>query len=194
MLTSDLNRLAAAGPADLITSARQQIERMQRQMDWHLARARAAASGASPSLRASIRDSADGLVRTVRRLHADRALAIDVEMPADVVVRAERPDLDEILGNLLDNACKYARTRVLVRATAANGRAVITVDDDGPGLDPAMRLAVLQRGVRADEAPGGSGFGLAIVRDLAELYGGTVTLESSPFGGLRAVVTLVAAS
>ncbi|TAK18648.1 MAG: HAMP domain-containing histidine kinase, partial [Acidobacteria bacterium] len=99
VLSSDLNRLSASVPSDVVTSARQQIDRMQRQMDWHLARARAAASGASASLRASVRDSADGLTRTVRRLHADRALAIDVEMPADVLVRAERPDLDEILGN-----------------------------------------------------------------------------------------------
>lgn len=78
----------------------------------------------------------------------------------------------------------------MIGATQANDRVTITVDDDGPGLEPAMRVAVLQRGVRADEAPGGSGFGLAIVRDLAELYGGNVVLEASALGGLRVVLTL----
>lgn len=190
VLAGETDRMSAAGHDDVAAAARQQIERMRRQMDWHLARARAAASGPSASVRASIRDSADGVARTVRRLHADRHLTIDVDMPTDVVAKAERPDLDEILGNLVDNACKYAKSRVLVSVTTAGPLAAIAVDDDGPGLDPAVRTAVLQRGVRADEAPGGSGFGLAIVRDLAELYGGGVVLETSPLGGLRAVVTM----
>jgi signal transduction histidine kinase len=201
VLSSEMDHIAAGSaghgnvPAgeDNVAAARQQIDRMRRQMDWHLARARAAASGPSAGLRASVRDSADGIARTVQRLHADRRIAIDVDMPVDVFTRAERPDLDEILGNLIDNACKYARTRVLVGATASDGVVTITVDDDGPGLDPGMRAAVLQRGVRADEAPGGSGFGLAIVRDLAELYGGNVVLDASPLSGLRVVVTLTAA-
>ena len=190
VLSSEMDRIAASAQGDTVLIARQQIERIQRQMDWHLARARAAASGPSANLRASVRDSADGIARTVRRLHADRHLAIEVEMPADVLVRAERPDLDEILGNLVDNACKYARSRVVIGASAANAVATITIDDDGPGLEPAMRAAVLQRGVRADEASGGSGFGLAIVRDLAELYGGGIVLEASPLGGLRATLTM----
>ena len=192
VLSSEMDRLAAGGHEDSVAAARQQIDRMRRQMDWHLARARAAASGPSAGLRASVRDSADGIARTVRRLHADRRLSIEVDMPADVFTRAERPDLDEILGNLIDNACKYARARVVIAATAAGGIVTITVDDDGPGLDPAMRAAVLQRGVRADEAPGGSGFGLAIVRDLAELYGGGIVLDASPLGGLKAILTMKA--
>lgn len=190
VLSSELDRISSGAHDEGVAAARQQIDRMQRQMDWHLARARAAASGPSAGLRASVRDSADGVARTVRRLHADRKLSIEVDMPVDVLTRAERPDLDEMIGNLVDNACKYARTRVLITATSANGLAAIAIDDDGPGLDPAMRAAVLQRGVRADEAPGGSGFGLAIVRDLAELYGGGIVLESSPLGGLRAVLTM----
>jgi signal transduction histidine kinase len=190
VLSSEMDRVSASGSEDAVSAARQQIDRMRRQMDWHLARARAAASGPSAGLRASVRDSADGVARTVRRLYADRHLSIDVDMPSDVLARAERPDLDEVIGNLVDNACKYARSRVVISASSANGLVTITVDDDGPGLDPAMRSAVLQRGVRADEAPGGSGFGLAIVRDLAELYGGGIVLETSPLGGLRAVLTM----
>ena len=94
-----------------------------------------------------------------------------------------------MLGNLLDNACKWANAR---RWSIGRGpRAiVITVDDDGPGLDPSMRNAVLQRGVRADEAAPGSGFGLAIVRDLAELYGGSIVLDRVATGGLRATLRL----
>jgi signal transduction histidine kinase len=190
VLASEIDRLSEGGRDEPASAARQQNERMRRQMDWHLARARAAASGPAAGLRASVRDSADGVARTVRRLYADRRLAIDVDMPADVFVRAERPDLDEMIGNLIDNACKYARTRVLVGVSSANGLATITVDDDGPGLEASMRSAVLQRGVRADEAPGGSGFGLAIVRDLAELYGGGIVLSASPLGGLRAILTM----
>jgi signal transduction histidine kinase len=124
------------------------------------------------------------------RLHADRGLAIDVRVPAGHSVRCQREDLDEMLGNLLDNACKWGRTRVSIESTAAHQSIVITVDDDGPGLDPSMRDVVLQRGVRADEAAPGSGFGLAIVRDLAELYGGAIALDRSADGGLRAQLTL----
>ncbi|HWO29937.1 MAG TPA: ATP-binding protein, partial [Candidatus Acidoferrum sp.] len=99
-------------------------------------------------------------------------------------------DLDEMLGNLLDNACKWAKSAVSVQSFRENGSIVILVDDDGPGIVPEMRDVVLQRGVRADEAAPGSGLGLSIVRDLAEVYGGTICLENSPKGGLRARLQL----
>src|SRR5690606_20049854 len=106
----------------------------------------------------------------------------------------EAQDLQEMLGNLLDNACKWAVHRVCVEArAAAGGRLEVAIDDDGPGLPPAVREAVFGRGVRADENTPGSGLGLAIVRDLARLYGGDIALETSALGGLRAVLTLPAA-
>jgi signal transduction histidine kinase len=105
-------------------------------------------------------------------------------------VRAERVDVDEMIGNLLDNACRWAQARVAISAARQDTTIVIYIDDDGPGLPAGMREMVLQRGVRADEAAPGSGFGLAIVRDLAELYGGSVSLEGSPLGGLRARLQL----
>jgi signal transduction histidine kinase len=97
-----------------------------------------------------------------------------------------------MLGNLLDNACKWARSRVAVSSSLEHASLMVVVDDDGPGLEPSLRPAVLQRGVRADEAAAGSGLGLAIVRDLAELYGGSIELGESPMGGLRATLKLPA--
>jgi signal transduction histidine kinase len=98
-----------------------------------------------------------------------------------------------MLGNLLDNACKWARGRVGLQASRAGAHCLVTVDDDGPGLERSLRDVVLQRGVRADEAAPGTGLGLAIVRDLAELHGGTIVLRDSPLGGLRAELKLPSA-
>jgi signal transduction histidine kinase len=190
ILVHEAERVASLGHAEVAQDIQEQIERMRRQIEYHLAHARAAASAASPSARSSVAESADSLVRTLRRLYASRGLTIDAEAGPDCDVRCQRQDLDEMLGNLLDNACKWARTRVTVVGQPAGDRVVITVDDDGPGIEPAMREAVLQRGVRADEAAPGSGFGLAIVRELADVYGGSVSLGASPSGGLRAELRL----
>jgi signal transduction histidine kinase len=193
VLAHEAQAADAAGHADLAHTLRQQIERMRRQIDYHLAHARAAASGARLGARCSVAESAEGLARTLQRLHAGRGLAIDVHVPADHAIRGQREDLDEMLGNLLDNACKWAKSRVVVASANGDGAVVITVDDDGPGIPPAMRHAVLQRGVRADEAAPGSGLGLAIVRDLADVYGGAVALDRSPLGGVRVELRLPAA-
>jgi signal transduction histidine kinase len=137
-------------------------------------------------------DSVEGLTRTLHRIYAGRGLQIQVHVAPEHFIRGQREDLDEMLGNLLDNACKWARSKIEIQSAQENGAVVVTVDDDGPGLAPSMRDAVLQRGVRADEAAPGSGLGLAIVRDLAELYRGTISLEDSPLGGLRARLRLPA--
>jgi signal transduction histidine kinase len=192
VLAHEADRLAAGGHPELSATVSEQIERMRRQIEYHLAQARAAAASAAPGAQCQVRESADALARTLARLHVDRGISIDVEVPAGAVVRAQREDLDEMLGNLLDNGCKWARTRVVVASAAVNGRVDITIDDDGPGIEPAMRSVVLQRGVRADEAAPGSGLGLAIVRDLADLHGGTIALERSPLGGTRARLQLPA--
>jgi signal transduction histidine kinase len=182
----------AAGHEQLATEIDQQIDRMRRQIDYHLARARSAAASASPVARASIAASAEGLVRTLQRLHAERGLRIEIDAPASHAFRGQREDLEEMLGNLFDNACKWARTQVRFTSSKEGGQIVIAVDDDGPGIEPSMREAVMQRGVRADESAQGSGLGLAIVRDLAEIYGGSLSLEESPMGGARARLTLPA--
>jgi signal transduction histidine kinase len=192
VLSQEAERAAASGQQELAQAVSQQVERMRRQVESHLAHARAAASGATPGARCQVAESAEGLARTMLRLHADRGLAIDVRVPAAHAVRCQREDLDEMLGNLLDNACKWCRSRVSIESVAGPQSIVITVDDDGPGLDPSMRDVVIQRGVRADEAAPGSGFGLAIVRDLADLYGGSIVIDRSPDGGVRAQLTLPA--
>jgi signal transduction histidine kinase len=168
----------------------QQVERMRRQIDYHLAHARVGAAGASAGIHCSVADSVDGLSRTLRRLHAERRIVIESSISPDHIVRVRREDLDEMLGNLLDNACRFARTGVVVSSEQMGKQIAISIDDDGPGLPASMRDEVLQRGVRADESEPGTGFGLAIVRDLAEVYGGSISLEASPPGGLRARLQL----
>jgi len=183
--------LAVLAQAELAATLHHQVERMQRQIDYHLARARATASSrAAPGLRCAVLPSVEGLVRTMLRLHADRELTIDADVSPTHEIRGRREDLDEMLGNLIDNACKWARARVAISSKIEDAQLIISVDDDGPGLDPSMRAEVLQRGVRADQQVRGSGLGLAIVSDLAELYGGSVALETSPLGGTRARLQL----
>jgi signal transduction histidine kinase len=193
LLNQQAERAKAAGQTELAEAIHQQVERMRRQIDYHLAHARASASGADPTARCQLITSAEALARTMLTIHADRQLTIDVHVPAEHSVRGRREDVEEMLGNLVDNACKWARRRVEVRSAVSNGLIVTTVDDDGPGLDPSLRESVLKRGVRADEAAPGSGLGLAIVADLAELYGGSIVLGASPLGGMRAELRLPAA-
>ena len=189
VLAQDIDRAEAAGQSDLAASIRRQVERMRRQIASHLAQARATAAG-SVNARSNVADAAQGLVRTMERLYAERKLSIVVDVTAEAFVRVPVEDLEEMLGNLLDNACKWAKSRVVISAAVDGARVTIDVDDDGSGLESAMREEVLRRGVRVDEATPGFGLGLAIVRDLAEAYGGAVELETSPVGGLRARLAL----
>src|SRR5688572_8783513 len=193
VLNQHAERARTTGHIELATAITQQVERMRRQVDYHLAQARASASGANSGARSHVLTSADALARTMLSLHADRGLAIDVRAPHEHFVRAQREDLEEMLGNLLDNACKWAKSRVELASNAKDGLIEIVVDDDGPGLNPSLREKVLQRGVRVDEAAPGSGLGLAIVADLVELYDGSLELAHSPGGGLRAILQLPAA-
>jgi signal transduction histidine kinase len=193
VLSNEADRLARQGETKLATTISGQILLMQRQVEYHLAHARAGASGTALHTQCSVAASVDGLIRTLLRLHADRGLTIDAQVGPSDVFRGRREDLDEMLGNLLDNACKWAASRVAITSSQIDEGVTILVDDDGRGLDPSVRQVVLQRGVRADEKVPGSGLGLAIVRDLAELYGGSISLDGSPLGGLRARLQLPSA-
>lgn len=192
VLAHEADRAAHDGHAELADAIRQQVARIERQIAYHLAHARAAASGSAAPVRASVLDSVEGLRRVLDRAYADRAIAVDIDVTAAATARVERGDLDEMLGNLLDNGWKWARQRVRIGARLDGSRLYIEIDDDGAGLDPSLRVSVLQRGVRADATAPGTGLGLAIVRDLAELYGGAIALGDSPLGGVRATLELPA--
>jgi signal transduction histidine kinase len=172
---------------------RQQLERMGRQIEWQLMRARAAASAHSAAA-TPVLPALEDLRRVLLRLHAERGLQLQLvpEAPTpDVAVEPEA--LKEMLGNLLDNACKWAQRRVRVRLSVHGTRVRIEVDDDGPGIAPEQRTLALLRGQRLDERRSGSGLGLAIVDELARLHGGTMELADADLGGLRAVLWLPAA-
>jgi signal transduction histidine kinase len=170
-----------------------QIETAQKQVDYHLTRAQAAAAIRMPGARTPVGTAVDGLVRTMQRIYAERGLALMAHpMAPDLMFRGEEQDLQEMLGNLLDNACKWAASRVEIDARIDGDRIEICVEDDGPGIAPEQREAMIRRGVRADEQVPGTGLGLAIVDDLARLYGGQLTLAESPLGGLQAKLNLPA--
>jgi len=191
-----LANAAAAERGPLADLVREQVGVARRQIDHHLARARAAASSGATDLRTPVREPLEGLLRAMRRLHADRQLDIALAVkPADLCFRGELHDFQEMLGNLLDNACKWARRQVRVTARRdARGRLSIHVDDDGPGIADTERERIFKRGVRVDEQQPGSGLGLDIVRDLACTYGGDVqALRSPDLGGLRVMLILPAA-
>ena len=186
-----LANAACAEDTPLGRLVREQIDIARRQVDYHLARARVAATAQLPGRSVPIRPLIDGLLRLMARLYEARQLEFSVVLqPDDLLFRGEAQDFQEMLGNLLDNACKWARQRVRLRASLVAGKLRIDIEDDGPGLPAARRADVLQRGTRADEAVPGSGLGLAIVHDLAQLYGGALELSASPDGGLAAHLTL----
>ncbi|TVR99917.1 MAG: hypothetical protein EA406_02010 [Rhodospirillales bacterium] len=171
----------------------QQVGLMTRMVDRHLARARSAGAGRILGARTPVAPVVDTLRRTLLRIHADKPLDFQCSITADAVFAGEREDLEEMLGNLMDNAAKWARARVRVAVAQSDRGLAVTIDDDGPGLPADRRRDALARGTRLDESAPGSGLGLAIVVDLAKLYGGRLTLGDAPEGGLRVALTLPAA-
>jgi len=185
--------LAEAGqtPGKLSEVVTRQAETMRLQVDHHLRRARAAARAQGQGERTPVAPVLEELARTLERIFRNAGVEVDWRAPEDLAFQGERQDLLEIAGNVLENACKWCRGKV--RATAAatsETRLTLTVDDNGPGLPPERREEVLQRGARLDETAPGSGLGLSIVDELARAYGGSLSLSSSPLGGLRIEVVL----
>src|SRR6202021_942890 len=190
VVAQEAERLEAGGQHEIASTINLQVDRMRRQVDYHLTQARATTPGNAPGARCPVLASVEGLTRTLEKIYAARGLGIEVDISSAHFVRGQCEDLEEMLGNLLDNAFKWARSNVKIQSVQKNGAVVLTGECDRPGLSPSIRDQVLQRGVRADEAAPGSGLGLAIVRDLAQLYEGTITLDDSPMGGLRASLWL----
>jgi len=190
VLSNEADRLASRGDPQLAATLAEQIGIMRRYVEHHLAHARAAASGPALHARCLVGVSVDGLIRTMRQIHADRGVGLHSKVNAAHVFKGRREDLDEMLGNLLDNACKWSKAHVAIASALHGDRLTITVEDDGPGLAEEARQVVLQRGVRKDTSIPGSGLGLAIVRDLAELYGGSIVLNRACMGGVAAELEL----
>jgi signal transduction histidine kinase len=190
VITQEAERARREGHAELAGVLLEQVDRMRRQVDAHLARSRVDLSKHRVVTPIAASDAVAGIVRTLSQLYAERGLTFAVDADPALNVLVAREDLDELVGNLLDNACKWARTRCSVTVRLSGDRVAVIVEDDGPGISAAMRSQVLARGVRADEAVPGTGLGLAIVRDLTEAYGGRVVLDESPLGGLRAAIDL----
>jgi signal transduction histidine kinase len=182
---------AAQRPGPLGEVVTRQAEAMRQQVDHHLRRARAAARTQGQGERTSVAEVLDELTRTLERIFQDKAIRIDWDAEEDLYFLGERQDLLEIAGNAMENACKWGRKEVRVRALPlGEERLRLCVDDDGPGLPEAEREAALQRGARLDENAPGSGLGLSILDELARAYGGAVTLDVAPLGGLRVQVEL----
>lgn len=171
----------------------EQVAVAQRQLDWQLARARAGATQGLPGQRTAVAPVMAGLLRVMGKVHAGRGLRWLAPVPAaDALFAGEVQDLQDMLGNLLDNAGRWAAREVAVVTQRQGKRLRITIDDDGPGIAPEQRRAALTRGTRLDESAPGSGLGLHIATELADVYGGSLGLSDSPLGGLRVQLELPA--
>ena len=166
---------------------------MERRIRHHLGRARSAALAGPVRTRTGLAPRARDLGDVLMKIHGDKAIVLSIDVADELMVACEAQDLDEMLGNLMENAFKWARGRVSVRATTDDRMVQVTIEDDGAGLLPAQQALVLLPGERLDEAAPGFGFGLSITRELAELYGGSLDLGRADMGGLRVTLRLPAA-
>jgi signal transduction histidine kinase len=190
---------AEANSADLPETVLRESRVMRRQVDHHLARARAVGRRGAGQSRALVWQALQSVERAVRHLHDN--VTIDIAGAKDAMVAVERQDLDELLGNLIENAAKYGGGRVFVTVEKRERQAEsvpdfvdILIEDDGPGIPEAERAAIFGRGARLDTNKPGTGLGLAIVRDVSEIYGGSASLEESEdLGGLLVRLSLPAA-
>lgn len=192
-----LQNEAAASSSPLSDKVVAQTRIMKDSVEHHLSRARMAAQAGVLGARTDIMPIIEGLCRTLEKIHRDKDLKIETVGAADLAFRGEKQDFEEAVGNLMDNACRFARSHVRITATVTPGprRSLlsVSVEDDGPGLSQSQRRKAVRRGERLDEQTPGSGLGLSIVRDVAEMYDGAFDLEESALGGLAARMTLPAA-
>lgn len=195
VLTDEARRLLARGDTEGAAVLTQQTGRMQRQIDFQLARARAAANAGLPGVITQVEPAFASIAAAMRRLYAHRELTIVHTAETELLAAVDPNDLDEMVANLVDNACKWARGVVSIKATrdTPTGQLLITIVDDGPGIPADALNRAFAPGERLDEAKPGSGLGLAIVRDLATLHGGSVELSNGRNGGLHAELRLPSA-
>ena len=178
----------------------QQANLMREQVSHYLDRARMAASAGTLGRVTPVEPTAEPLIRALERINRDRGISITATIPEVANFQGEKHDLEEMLGNLLDNACKWARKTVYLSVSVSGGdskghgkRLRIRVEDDGPGVSAEQRARIGKRGVRLDEQKPGTGLGLSIVGELATSYRGLMSLDASPYGGLMVMLDLPAA-
>jgi len=180
------------------TKVAEQAHLMRDQITHYLDRARIAARTNTIGRVTPVEAVAEALVRAIERIHSEKGISIDYTVQPGAKFQGEKQDLEEMLGNLLDNACKWGQSRVYLTAvvnnqdTTSRRRLRITVEDDGPGLSPEQRAKIGKRGLRLDESKPGSGLGLSIVSDLAASYRGKLRLDASEHGGLKVIIELPA--
>jgi signal transduction histidine kinase len=194
-----VNEASAERSSPFAAKVEEQTAIMRDQLSFYLNRARAAVRARTTGAAADVPAAIHALVRTFEKIYAGRAIRFTSDTPESIRFHGERQDFDEMAGNLIDNAGKWAQHAVTIAVTqepqhnlAERRFFFVTIDDDGPGLSPPLRQAALARGKRLDETKPGSGLGLSIVAELASLYGGQLSLDTSPKGGLRAVLKLPA--
>ena len=178
----------AAGSSQLDEVVRRQADAMQTNVEHYLKRARMAARAETIGARTEVRPVIDGLARLLNRLFDARGIEVTVEGSTAAVFRGEKQDFEEMIGNLMENACKWAASEVKVTVSDSPRELVIEVDDDGRGLSEEERADAMKRGVRLDETTPGTGLGLSIVKELAELHKGRLELGVAALGGLRATL------
>ena len=175
-------------PSRIVT---RQTDTMAAQVDHHLRRARAAARGQAIGVRAEMDPVIDGLVRTLPRIYRDKDLIIDRDGDKGLIFRGHPRDLEDMIGNLMDNAAKWTTSQIEVSVQVVeDGFCTVSISDDGPGLTETEITTALKRGARLDEATPGSGLGLSIVKDLADAYNGSLTFSRANIGGLKAEIRL----
>jgi len=196
---SVLTNEARNHPGPLAQKIKEQAHLMRDQISLYLDRARRAARAQTLGSATGVKTVVDAIARTLARIHHDKDIKVNVVVPETLRFRGEQQDLEEMVGNLLDNAFKWATRQIAVTARPLKEQGTdsrvwleIAVEDDGPGLPADRRAEALKRGRRIDETKPGSGLGLSIVSETASMYGGRIELDSAALGGLRTILTLPA--
>jgi signal transduction histidine kinase len=191
ILTDEAYRLQEHGQSASSATILEQCSRMQAHIDYQTTRARVVANRLSPGSTADVKKTVEEVFTAMSRLYQSRKVGFEASIQGSLMVACDKQDLQELLGNLADNAGKHARSLVAIGAKRRDSGVIeITVADDGPGLPPEAHEIVFEVGQRWDTQKAGSGLGLAITRDLVTLYGGNITLGSSSLGGLLVTITL----
>jgi signal transduction histidine kinase len=191
IISDEAFQLAERGDKDAAKVIAEHSKAMQLHIDHHIARARAQAVSRLPGTRSDVADNIASIMRALGRLHVQRGVNVTQNLATQLKVAMDGQDFAELVANLVDNAYKFARSRIIVTAQPVDDAFLrVTVEDDGPGLAPQAREIVFAPGIRLDETRPGTGLGLSIVRDLLELYQGEIELGVSSIGGLSATMKL----